>query len=83
MFVCDYEDGQWKNRRITPMGTIPMHPACMALHYGQALFEGMKATLSATGTPLLFRPEKMQNVLILVPVVWGCLSFLKPSLYMP
>ena len=58
MFVCDYEEGQWRNPRITPMDTIPMHPACMALHYGQALFEGMKATLGSKGAPLLFRPEK-------------------------
>lgn len=33
MFVCDYEDGQWRNPRITTMEAIPMHPACMALHY--------------------------------------------------
>ena len=58
MFVCDYEEGQWCNPRITPMDTISMHPACMALHYGQALFEGMKATLGTKGAPLLFRPEK-------------------------
>ncbi len=58
MFVCDYKDGQWSNPRITPMEMIPMHPACMALHYGQALFEGMKATIDSNGSPLLFRPEK-------------------------
>ena len=58
MFVCDYQDGQWSNPRITPMEMIPMHPACMALHYGQALFEGMKATVDTNGAPLLFRPEK-------------------------
>ena len=58
MFVCDYKDGQWSNPRITPMEMIPMHPACMALHYGQALFEGMKATIDTNGVPFLFRPEK-------------------------
>ena len=57
MFVCDYEDGEWKNARIEPMGMISVHPAAMALHYGQAIFEGMKATLGNDGTPLLFRPE--------------------------
>lgn len=35
-----------------------MHPAFMALHYGQSIFEGMKATVNNDGTPLLFRPEK-------------------------
>lgn len=58
MFVCDYENGEWRNARIEPLAFIPTHPAAMALHYGQAIFEGMKATLGKDGTPLLFRPEK-------------------------
>lgn len=57
MFICDYENGQWNNPRIEPMGLIPTHPAAMALHYGQAIFEGMKATMGKDETPLLFRPE--------------------------
>lgn len=58
MFICDYENGQWNNPRIEPMGLIPTHPAAMALHYGQAIFEGLKATLGKEETPLLFRPEQ-------------------------
>ncbi|MFT3793825.1 branched-chain amino acid aminotransferase [Flavobacterium sp.] len=58
MFICDYEDGQWKNPRIEPLATIATHPAAMALHYGQAIFEGLKATLGKDDTPLLFRPEQ-------------------------
>jgi len=58
MFICDYENGEWHNPRIEPIHFIPTHPATMALHYGQAIFEGMKATLNADGTPLLFRPKK-------------------------
>jgi len=58
MFVCDYENGTWNNPRIEPIGTIATHPATMALHYGQAIFEGMKATLNDAGVPLLFRPDK-------------------------
>ena len=58
MFICDFQDGKWSNPRIKPMELIPMHPACMALHYGQALFEGMKATIDSNGDPLLFRPDK-------------------------
>ena len=57
-FICDYENGTWNNPRIIPMQTIASHPATMALHYGQAIFEGMKATLDSNGTPLLFRPNK-------------------------
>ncbi len=58
MFICDFEDGRWVNARIVPMEMVPTHPAAMALHYGQAIFEGMKATLDPEGTPMLFRPEK-------------------------
>jgi branched-chain amino acid aminotransferase len=58
MFICDYQNGEWINPRIEPLEMIPTHPAAMALHYGQAIFEGMKATLGKDGTPLLFRPDE-------------------------
>ena len=58
MFICDFKDGKWQNPRIEPLELIPTHPAAMALHYGQAIFEGMKATLGKDGTPLLFRPDQ-------------------------
>ena len=58
MFVCDYNNGQWNNPRVEPLAAIPTHPAAMALHYGQAIFEGMKATRDENGTPILFRPKK-------------------------
>jgi branched-chain amino acid aminotransferase len=58
MFICDYQNGKWQNPRIEPLALIPTHPAAMALHYGQAIFEGMKATLGKDGTPLLFRPNE-------------------------
>lgn len=58
MFVCDYEYGKWVNPRIEPLQPIATHPAAMALHYGQAIFEGMKAYLDPDGVPMLFRPEK-------------------------
>lgn len=58
MFICDYENGQWNNPRIEPLERIPTHPAAMALHYGQAIFEGMKATVDVDGSPMLFRPGK-------------------------
>lgn len=56
MFICEYIDGQWQNPRIQALEAQPTHPAAMALHYGQAIFEGMKVTTSNDGTPLLFRP---------------------------
>lgn len=58
MFICDYENGQWNKPRIEPLELIATHPAAMALHYGQAIFEGLKATLGKDDTPLLFRPDQ-------------------------
>ncbi len=58
MFICDYENGQWVNPRIEPLKPIATHPAAMALHYGQAIFEGMKATVDDDGNPMLFRATK-------------------------
>ncbi|MEO1257293.1 MAG: branched-chain amino acid aminotransferase [Bacteroidota bacterium] len=57
MFICDYADGQWQDARIVPFENFSMHPASMVLHYGQAIFEGMKAFKNNDGTPVLFRPE--------------------------
>lgn len=58
MYVADYKDGEWQNPRIVPFASFSIHPASMVLHYGQAIFEGMKATKSVDGKPLFFRPEK-------------------------
>jgi branched-chain amino acid aminotransferase len=58
MFVCDYDNGEWHSPRIEPFHNFVLHPATMALHYGQAIFEGMKASKTHDGTPMLFRPER-------------------------
>jgi len=57
MFVSDYKDGKWTNDRIIPFGHFTIHPASMVLHYGQAIFEGMKASKLDDGTPVLMSPE--------------------------
>jgi branched-chain amino acid aminotransferase len=57
MFIADYENGEWVNSRIEPFATMQIHPASMVLHYGQAIFEGMKASKTHDGQPMLFRPE--------------------------
>ena len=57
MYVADYKDGQWGDFRIEPFGNFSVHPANIAWHYGQSIFEGMKATKSEDGIPMLFRPE--------------------------
>lgn len=56
MFEVDFEDGQWINPRIVPYGNISISPALSAIHYGQSLFEGMKAHKHPDGSAYLFRP---------------------------
>ena len=58
MFIADYKDGEWKNLEIVPYQPISISPACAAIHYGQAIFEGMKAYKNEEGEIFLFRPEK-------------------------
>ncbi len=57
MFVADYKDGQWQNLQIRPLSHLSFHPGLMALHYGQSFFEGMKASKTNAGVPMLMRPE--------------------------
>lgn len=57
MFEIDFDGTNWVNPRIIPVEKMSIHPMNMALHYGQSVFEGMKASRSKDGTPLLFRPE--------------------------
>ncbi|MES2416544.1 MAG: branched-chain amino acid aminotransferase [Bacteroidota bacterium] len=58
MFVADFEDGEWKNLQILPYGPLEMSPAISALHYGQAIFEGMKAYHLPNGDISVFRANK-------------------------
>ncbi|MBC9812817.1 branched-chain amino acid aminotransferase [Crocinitomicaceae bacterium CZZ-1] len=57
MLVMDYKNGKWQSPEIVPFGPIPMHPAMSAIHYGQSIFEGMKAYSRENGDVVLFRPE--------------------------
>src|SRR5690606_37831799 len=54
--VADYKDGKWSDFKIVPYGKIEVSPACAALHYGQAIFEGMKAYKNDKKEITLFRP---------------------------
>ena len=59
MFIMNYDEGQgWHDARIVPYGPIELDPAAMCLHYGQEVFEGLKAYRCADGEIRLFRPEK-------------------------
>ncbi len=58
MFVMDYSDEKgWYDPRIIPYGPFEIEPACTTLHYGQAIFEGLKAYKGANGEIFLYRPE--------------------------
>lgn len=56
MVVCDFENGAWGDPKIIPFGDIEISPALSALHYGQSIFEGMKAYKNSQGDVTLFRP---------------------------
>lgn len=59
MFVMNYDTGKgWNNARIVPFGDISLSPAAMCLHYGQEIFEGLKAYRTADGSVQLFRPDE-------------------------
>jgi len=61
MFVCDYADGKWKTPEILPYQTIQMDPSSSVFHYGQAVFEGMKAYKDDADGVWLFRPDQNFN----------------------
>jgi len=59
MFVMDYQTGKgWYDPRIVPYGVMEFEPSIMVFHYGQAVFEGLKAYKSKDGRVLLFRPRR-------------------------
>jgi len=56
MLVCDYKDGAWQTPEIIPFGNFSMSPATSFMHYGQAIFEGVKAYRQPDGSVAVFRP---------------------------
>ena len=56
MLVCDYENGSWNTPKIVPYGPIALEPSAKIFHYGQSIFEGMKAYKDEAGDVWLFRP---------------------------
>ncbi|MBU8870994.1 MAG: branched-chain amino acid aminotransferase [Gemmatimonadales bacterium] len=59
MFIMDYKNGAWADPRIVPYGPFSLDPAAKVLHYGQEIFEGMKAYKNSDdGSVHMFRPDK-------------------------
>ncbi len=58
MFMMNYTEGKgWHDARIVPYGALSLEPAAMVFHYGQEMFEGLKAYKGADGKTRLFRPD--------------------------
>lgn len=58
MFLMNYTEGQgWHDPRIVPYAPIALEPSAMVFHYGQEMFEGLKAYRGKDGNPRLFRPD--------------------------
>lgn len=57
MTIANYSNGKWGEAGLVPYGPIPLLPSISALHYGQEVFEGMKAFKNEAGDALVFRPD--------------------------
>ncbi|WP_066220756.1 branched-chain amino acid aminotransferase [Formosa haliotis] len=57
MFTCDFKNGAWQKPEITPYAPLTLDPSARVFHYGQAVFEGMKAYKDDANKVWLFRPE--------------------------
>jgi len=58
MLSIEYKDGEWTSPQIIPYGAIEVFPAICSLHYGQIVFEGLKAFHTRMGLINIFRPQK-------------------------
>ncbi|MBL0057192.1 MAG: branched-chain amino acid aminotransferase [Chitinophagaceae bacterium] len=64
MLVCDYANGQWTEPQIVPFANLSLSPTALALHYGQTVFEGMKAFRMADGRINIFRIDRHYDRLV-------------------
>jgi len=82
MFLLDYKKGEWQNPRIEPYGDLCLDPAAKVLHYGQEIFEGMKAyAKSDNGSVHMFRPD-MNIKRFNISAHRVCLPTVDPELFM-
>ena len=76
MFLSLYHDGDWQDPQILPFQNISLSPTALALHYGQSIFEGMKAFRMQDGTINIFRIKKHHERLNKSPARINCRSTL-------
>ena len=65
MLICDYVDHGWQAPQIVPFGNFSLSPTTLALHYGQTIFEGLKAFRMEDGSINIFRPQKNYDRMLL------------------
>jgi branched-chain amino acid aminotransferase len=58
MIEADYDNGKWSELKLVPYRSLQLDPTCKVLHYGQEIFEGMKAYHTKGAGPFLFRPDQ-------------------------
>ena len=58
MLVCNFKDGAWQDASIIPYGPVSLNPSAKIFHYGQSIFEGMKAYKDDKDNVFLFRPQE-------------------------
>lgn len=64
MLICDYKDGEWQLPQIVPFANLSLSPATLALHYGQTVFEGMKAFRMHDDRVNIFRMDRHYERLV-------------------
>jgi branched-chain amino acid aminotransferase len=63
MLEADYEDGEWRNVEIKPYQPLLLDPSTAVIHYGQSIFEGLKAYKDEQGEVFIFRPfDKLETL---------------------
>jgi len=77
MLEADYEGGEWKNVEIKPYQPLLLSPSLAALHYGQAIFEGIKAYKNQAGEPLFSVRKPTSSALIFQRRACKCRPCLK------
>ena len=68
LFMAAYKDGKWGNAAINPFHDLTMSPMALCLHYGQTVFEGMKAFIMEDGRVNIFRMDKHYKRLSLIHI---------------
>ncbi len=58
MLIAEYKNGAWHEPKIVPYGDLQLSPAMLSIHYGQSVFEGMKAFKNSKGEVNIFRPQR-------------------------